>query len=98
MGAEIKLTVQNDGGTPRTIYRTVGDTSSFGGNPMEQHIGLGHGARILSLDVWWPATNTRQKFSDVEKDQFIAIKEFDTAYSKLERKPLPLGNKTTAER
>jgi tetratricopeptide (TPR) repeat protein len=98
VGAEIKLTVQNDGGAPRTIYRTVGDTSSFGGNPMEQHIGLGHGARILSLDVWWPATDTRQKFSDVGKDQFIAIKEFDTAYSKLERKPLPLGNKATAER
>jgi hypothetical protein len=47
--------------------------------------------------VWWPATDTRQRFSDVEKDQFIAIKEFDTAYSKLERKPLPLGSKTTAQ-
>src|SRR6204780_2252861 len=44
VGAEIKVTVENDGGTPRSIYRTVGDTSSFGSNPMEQHIGLGHGA------------------------------------------------------
>jgi tetratricopeptide (TPR) repeat protein len=96
VGAEIKLTVQDDGGAPRTIYRTVGDTSSFGGNPMEQHIGLGHGAHILSLEIWWPATNTRQKFADVEKDQFVAIKEFDTAYTRLERKPLPLGKQTTA--
>jgi FG-GAP-like repeat/ASPIC and UnbV/PPIC-type PPIASE domain len=91
MGAEIKMTVENDGGTRRSIYRTVGDTSSFGSNPMEQHIGLGHGARILSLDVWWPATNTRQQFSNVEKNEFIAIREFDTGYTKLERQPYRLG-------
>jgi hypothetical protein len=58
---------------------------------MEQHIGLGHGARILSLDVWWPATNTRQQFSHVDKNEFIAIKEFDTGYTKLERQPYRLG-------
>jgi hypothetical protein len=91
VGAEIKVTVENDGGTRRSIYRTVGDTSSFGSNPMEQHIGLGHGARILSLDVWWPATNTRQQFSNVDKNEFIAIKEFDTAYTKLKRQPYRLG-------
>jgi hypothetical protein len=91
VGAEIKVTVENDGGTRRSIYRTVGDTSSFGSNPMEQHIGLGHGARILGLDVWWPATNTRQQFSNVDKNEFIAIKEFDTGYTKLERQPYRLG-------
>jgi hypothetical protein len=91
VGAEIKVTVENDAGTRRSIYRTVGDTSSFGSNPMEQHIGLGHGARILSLDVWWPATNTRQQFSHVDKNEFIAIKEFDTGYKKLERQPHRLG-------
>jgi hypothetical protein len=91
VGAEIKVTVENDGGTRRSIYRTVGDTSSFGSNPMEQHIGLGHGARILSLDVWWPATNTRQQFSNVDKNEFIAIKEFDPGYTKLERQPYRLG-------
>jgi hypothetical protein len=91
VGAEIKVTVENDGGTRRSIYRTVGDTSSFGANPMEQHIGLGHGARIVGLDVWWPATNTRQQFSKVDKNEFIAIKEFDTGYTKLERHPYRLG-------
>ena len=91
VGAEIKVTVENDGGAPRSVYRTVGDTSSFGSNPMEQHIGLGHGARILSLDVWWPATNTRQQFSNVDKNQFIAVKEFETGYTKLVRQPYRLG-------
>src|SRR6202035_1531151 len=55
-GAEIKIPVENDGRPARSIYRTVGDTSSFGVNPLEQHIGLCHCARILALDVWWPAT------------------------------------------
>ena len=58
---------------------------------MEQHVGLGHGARIVSLDVWWPATNTRQQFSNVDKDEFIAIKEFDTGYTKLDRQTVHLG-------
>ena len=80
VGAEIKVTVEDDGGAPRSIYRTVGNTSSFGGNPLEQHIGLGHGARITSLDVWWPATNTRQHFAHVKKNEYIEIKEFATGY------------------
>ena len=96
LGAEIKLTVRDDGAASRTIFRTVGDTSSFGANPMEQHIGLGHGARIISLDVWWPASNTRQHFSQVDKNEFIAIKEFATAYTKLDRKPYRLGAKAIA--
>jgi hypothetical protein len=88
IGAEIKVTVENDGHGSRSIYRTVGQTSSFGGNPLEQHIGLGHGARILSIDTWWPATNTRQHFAHIDKNQFISIKEFSAEYVKLDRKPL----------
>ncbi len=88
IGAEIKVTVENDGRGSRSVYRTVGQTSSFGGNPLEQHIGLGHGARVVSIDTWWPATNTRQHFVNVDKDQFISIKEFAVDYVKLDRKPL----------
>jgi FG-GAP-like repeat/PPIC-type PPIASE domain/ASPIC and UnbV len=91
IGAEIKLTVEDDGAPSRTIYRTVGDTSSFGANPMEQHIGLGHGARIISLDVWWPTTNTRQHFTHVKKNEFIEIKEFAADYTKLDRQPYRIG-------
>jgi hypothetical protein len=95
VGAEIKVTVEDDGGAQRSIYRTVGGASSFGANPMEQHIGLGHGAHIASLDVWWPATNTRQQFSNVEKNAFLAIKEFDTRYTKLDRSPTPIDGART---
>lgn len=91
IGAEIKVTVENDGLAERSIYRTVGQSSSFGGNPMEQHIGLGHAARIVAIDVWWPATKTRQHFADVKSGQFLEIKEFNNQYIRLERKSVRLG-------
>ncbi len=91
IGARISVTVQNDGRPERAIYRTVGDTSSFGGNPVEQHIGLGHGARIVAVDVWWPATNTRQHFTGVEKNEYVGIEEFSQQVTKLDRRPYRLG-------
>ena len=86
VGARVKVTVENDGNTTRSIYRTVGYGSSFGGNPMEQHIGLGHGARITDIDIWWPASNTRQHFTNVPKDQYIQVNELANDYTKLERR------------
>jgi hypothetical protein len=91
VGAEIKVTVADRAGQLRSIYRTVGDTSSFGANPLEQHIGLGHAARVASLEVWWPASRSRQRFTDLPADQFIAIREFDSTYRRLERKPFRIG-------
>jgi hypothetical protein len=91
VGAQVKLTVSDDGQAPRTIYRTGGETSSFGANPLELHIGLGHNAKIAAIDVWWPATNTRQHFEGVEKNQFVEIKEFASAVSKLVRPAFHLG-------
>jgi hypothetical protein len=91
VGGQIKLTVEGEDHIRRTIYRTVGSGGSFGANPMEQHIGLGKSARIVTLELWWPTSDTRQKFSQVEKNQFIEIKEFAPTYSKLERRPVRLG-------
>jgi hypothetical protein len=53
---------------------------------MEQHIGLGHGARITDIDIWWPASNTRQHFTNVPKDQYIQVNELANDYTKLERR------------
>ena len=91
IGAQIKVTVEAEDHSRRTIYRTVGSGGSFGANPMEQHIGLGKSARIVDVELWWPTSNTRQKFSQVGKNQFIEIKEFAPTYSRLERKPFRLG-------
>jgi tetratricopeptide (TPR) repeat protein len=91
IGARIKVTVENKGQGTRSIYRTVGSGGSFGASPLQQHIGLGKDARIAELEIWWPASNTRQHFSNVEKDQFVEIKEFAQDYAKLDRRPYRLG-------
>lgn len=91
IGAQIKLTVEDQEHKQRTIYRNVGSGGSFGANPMEQHIGLGKAARSVKVDIWWPTSNTRQTFTNVQKDQFLQIKEFDSTYSIAKRKPFRLG-------
>jgi hypothetical protein len=91
VGAQIKGTVQNGADAPRSIYRIVGEASSFGGNPTEQHIGLGPKAHEVEVDVWWPVSGTRQHFTRVEKNEFIQIKEFATSYVQLDRTPVRLS-------
>ncbi len=73
-GARITVTI-DDGGHARRIYRAVGSVSSFGGNPMEQHIGLGKAKRIRSIDIWWPASGIRQHFADVRVNQRYRVRE-----------------------
>jgi len=94
VGALIHLTVQDGASAPRSIYRTVGETSSFGANPLELHIGLGHSARILALDIAWPVSGTQQHFTSVEKNQYLEVKEFETNYTKLVRHPFRFGGET----
>jgi hypothetical protein len=91
IGARIKVTVENEGQGTRSIYRTVGSGGSFGASPLEQHIGLGKSAKIVSIEVTWPASKSQQVFRDVQKNQFLEIKEFSDKYTVLERKPVHLG-------
>jgi hypothetical protein len=97
IGAQISVTVESlgDGSVreARKIVRTVGPGGSFGANPMEQHIGLGRSAQIQSIEIWWPASGTRQRFTNVPKNQFIEIKESAGAYTKLDRQAVRLGSK-----
>ena len=98
VGAQVKVTVQNGLGAPRSLYRIVGETSSFGANPVEQHIGLGPNAHGITVDVWWPASGTRQHFVEVGKNEYIQIKELATAYARLDRAPFRLGGGKAALR
>ena len=91
IGARIHVTVENEGKSPRSIYRTVGSGGSFGASPLQQHIGLGKSAKITDLEIWWPASNTKQNFLTVGTNQFIEIKEFAKDYTRLERRSFRLG-------
>ena len=93
IGARIKVAVQGTDGARREIHRTVGSGGSFGASPLEQHVGLGKAARIVEVEIKWPASGTRQVFTDVAKNQVIEIREMDNRYNAIDRTPLPLGGR-----
>jgi tetratricopeptide (TPR) repeat protein len=89
IGARITVTVDAAAGR-RTIHRTVGSGGSFGASPLQQHIGVGAGVRSVDVEIWWPTSNTRQRFSKVGTNQFLEITEFAENYKLLQRPTLPL--------
>ena len=90
IGARITVTVENANGV-RTIHRSVNSGGSFGASPLQQHIGLGAGARRVDVEIWWPTSNTRQRFPDVGKNRFVEITEFAAEPRALTRTPLPFA-------
>ena len=73
-GARICVTVQNGKGK-RRIYRTVGYASSFGSNPIRQHIGVGPAAEVEEVEIEWPVSKSTQRFKHVPVDQAFHIVE-----------------------
>ncbi len=73
-GARIRVKIDEEG-HERSIYRAVGSVSSFGGNPMRQHIGVGRATSIREIEVWWPVTGQRQRFRNVAVDRTFHILE-----------------------
>jgi tetratricopeptide (TPR) repeat protein len=96
IGARITVRVGDEGGATRAIHRTVRSGGSFGASPLEQHIGLGKSARSVDLEIWWPASNTRQRFAGVEKNQVLEITELAAVYRRLERPRVRLGGSRRA--
>jgi hypothetical protein len=91
LGARIKVTVKNQG-HERPVYRTVSSGGSFGASPLEQHIGLGKSAQIVSLEIIWPGDPDHpQKFTNLAVNQAIAIKQGVPEYSRIERRAVRLG-------
>ncbi len=77
IGARIKVTTA--GNSPQTIHRVVSSGSSFGGNPLEQTIGLGDASGITSLEIEWPTSGVKQVFRNVELGKRLEIRESDRA-------------------
>jgi hypothetical protein len=74
IGAKITLTLEGKGGR-ELRYREVTSGGSFGANPLAQHIGLGRATKIARIEVYWPATKTRQTFEGVDVNQALEIRE-----------------------
>ncbi len=86
IGARIKVVTA--GAEPLTVHRHVSSGSSWGANPLEQHIGLARAGKVAQLEVHWPTSRTTQVFRDIDADQAIEITEFATNYRKLDWKPI----------
>jgi hypothetical protein len=80
LGARIKVTVTAPNGKRQDIYRTVTSGGSFGASPLRQHIGIGKAARIDAIEVWWPTSKTRQVFHNIDPNQFIEVREFESSF------------------
>jgi hypothetical protein len=88
IGARIKVVTAGE--KPLTVHRHVSSGSSFGANPLEQHIGLGKATRVALLEIHWPTSGTTQVFRDVAVNQGVVITEFATDYQKRSWKPIAL--------
>jgi hypothetical protein len=88
VGARLKVVTA--GKQPLTVHRHVSSGSSFGANPLEQHIGLGQADRIDRLEVFWPTSRTTQVFRDLAVNQGIVITEFAAEYQTRSWKPIAL--------
>jgi FG-GAP-like repeat/ASPIC and UnbV len=87
IGARIKVITAGE--RPSTIHRHVSSGSSFGGNALEQTIGLGRAGRVALLEIRWPTSGTTQVLRDLDSDQAIEVTEQAEGYRKLDSKPTP---------
>ncbi len=88
IGARIKAVVAAKDSP--TIHRHISTGSSFGANALEQSLGLGKANRVETLEVYWPTSDTKQVFHNIDGDQIIEITEFAEDYRRIERKPISL--------
>lgn len=91
IGARIKVDIAGE--QPQVIYRHVSSGSSFGANPLEQHLGLGKALKVATLEVHWPTSGATQVFHDIDVDQAIEITEFADGYRKTNYNPIGLPGK-----
>ncbi len=70
-------------------YRTITAGSSFGGNPLACTIGLGMAESIVTLEVCWPTSGTRQTFHDVPINRAVEITEGRDGIRILSAAPIP---------
>src|SRR6266540_1206084 len=87
IGAKIKLTLTGANGQKSLRYREVTSGGSFGASSLRQEIGLGRARQIAVMEIWWPASGSRQVFHNVKVNQFIEIDESQSAYRTL---PVPV--------
>ena len=74
IGARIEVVLTNE----TSIHRTVSSGGSFGGNPLNQMIGLGKNKKIKEVKIYWPISGNYQILTDLKTNQWHEINETDS--------------------
>ena len=90
VGARMQIDLTGTDGKPRSIYRTIGEGSGFGGNSLCATIGLGNVESVLRLTVRWPTSRMTQTFGNIAVDQAIEITEGSGSFGVLRQSPVTL--------
>jgi hypothetical protein len=85
IGTRIQAEIKRSDGSRRSIFRTIGTGSSFGGNCLTAHLGLDQDAQVETLTITWPVSKTHQVFQMIPADQTIEITEGQTQFRRLMR-------------
>jgi len=75
VGARLQAELKQPDGSVRSLFRTIGAGSSFGGNSLVAHLGLDQAAEVETLTIRWPVSKARQVFHHVRSGQAIEIVE-----------------------
>lgn len=88
IGARLVLEIEENGKS-RTIHRMISTGSSFGGNSLQEEIGLGKASRIKELSVTWPHKQSHpQAFRDLDVNAVYFLKEGE-GIQELSFQPVP---------
>jgi len=87
IGASIRADLSFADGRVRSIYRTIGNNGSSGGNSLVETIGLKDAPRVSQLTVNWPTSQTTQTFRNIAADQAIEIVEGSNSFRALRQRP-----------
>eukprot|EP00300_Choanocystis_sp_HF-7_P039430 c580_g1_i1.p1 GENE.c580_g1_i1~~c580_g1_i1.p1 ORF type:complete len:870 (+),score=31.02 c580_g1_i1:49-2610(+) len=78
VGARVKVSLKSPNSDGRQhFYRTVGNGASYGANTLRVHTGLGkgNGGNVVSVEILWPRTMSKQVFENVPVNKILRIVE-----------------------
>jgi hypothetical protein len=89
IGARLRVDVATPDG-PRSIHALAGAGGSFGGNSLQQEIGLGDATAITALTIAWPGSGRVQVFHGLDPDRIYRIVEGENRPAPVTPRPFPL--------
>lgn len=95
IGNRIRIEIQ-DSDSVRSVHRTVTTGGSFGSSSLQLEIGLGEAEKINKLEVYWPASNIRQEYSDIQVNRFYLIRESHDQPELINRTPFQFSSKPSS--